>query len=60
MRRAALRRLAELGVDGRRAEVLLNSEPDRGDRWMAYMALAPAIVVGDLIGPHGGHRDLRL
>ena len=37
-RRAALVRLAELGMDGSRAEGLLDLEPGLGDRWLAYLA----------------------
>src|SRR4051794_20726039 len=44
LRRAALRRLDRLGLVGPRAESLLDQEPTLGDRWLAYMALAPASV----------------
>lgn len=54
LRRAALLRLAEFGMDGSRAEGLLDLEPVLGDRWLAYLALAPASVVDDLLaGPTG-------
>lgn len=54
LRRAALLRLAEFGMDGGRAEGLLAMEPGLGDRWLAYLALAPASVVDDLLsGPTG-------
>ena len=46
---AARRRLAEAGMDGGRAESLLDSESSLGDRWPAYLALAPAAVIADLL-----------
>jgi hypothetical protein len=49
LRQAALRRLAELGVRPEQAEVLVSSEPNLGDRWLAYLALAPGSVIDDLI-----------
>jgi len=55
LRQAALRRLIELGVVGPRTEALLDLEPGLGDRWLAYLALAPASVVEDLMrGEAGG------
>ncbi len=52
LRRAALLRLAEFGMDGGRAEGLLAMEPGLGDCWLVYLALAPASVVDDLLsGP---------
>ena len=50
LRLAALRRLAEAGVVGQRAEILLGSEPGLGDAWLAYLGLAPASVLDDLLG----------
>lgn len=50
LRLAALRRLAEVGVVGRRAEDLLDQEPGLGDAWLAYLALAPGEVVGEIMG----------
>jgi len=47
LRQAALRRLTELGVSGDQAEWLLGEEASLGDRWLAYLALAPAPVVND-------------
>jgi hypothetical protein len=49
LRQFALRRLAELGVDGGLAERLLGSEPGLGDCWLAYLALAPATIMEELI-----------
>ena len=46
---AARRRLAELGVGADVAARLLGSEPDLGDRWLAYLALAPAPVVEEMV-----------
>ena len=48
LRRAARLRLAESGIDGGRAEGLLDLEPGLGDRWFVYMALAPASIIEDL------------
>jgi hypothetical protein len=48
LRKAALRRLAELGVRAEQAEALLCSEPNLGDSWLAYLALAPRSVSDDL------------
>lgn len=48
LRQVALRRLVELGVEDGLAEGLLDQEPGLGDRWPAYVALAPASVVNDL------------
>src|SRR5437870_1714172 len=41
LRGAALRRQSELGVRPKQAEGLISSEPRLGDRWLAYLALAP-------------------
>ncbi len=49
LRHVALGRLHELGVVGPRAEGLLDLEPGLGDAWLAYLALAPATVIEDLI-----------
>lgn len=48
LRKAALRRLAELGVGPEYAEVLVPSEPKLGDSWVDYLALAPISVIDDL------------
>jgi hypothetical protein len=48
LRQAALRWLAELGVRPEQAEVLVRYEPRLGDRWLAYLALAPGAVIDDL------------
>jgi len=48
LRQAALRWLTELGVRPEQAEVLVSSEPKLGDRWLAYLALAPGSVIDDL------------
>jgi len=50
MRQVALGRLHGLGVSGPPAEVLLDLEPDLGDAWLAYLTLAPATVIDDLMG----------
>jgi hypothetical protein len=54
LRHAALRRLDESGMDGSRAEGLLELEPGLGDRWLAYLALAPASVLDDLLAGSTG------
>jgi hypothetical protein len=48
LRQAALWWLAKLGVRPEQAEVLVRSEPKLGDRWLAYLALAPGSVIDDL------------
>jgi len=48
LRLAALRRLTDLGVPPEQAEVLVCSEWKLGDRWLTYVALAPATVIDDL------------
>jgi hypothetical protein len=48
LRQAALRRLTEHGVGGDHTEVLVASEPNLGDQWLAYLALAPGSVIDDL------------
>ena len=53
LRLAALRRLSEYGVPTEQAEVLVSSEPKLGDRWLAYLALAPGSVIDDLIRGDG-------
>ena len=50
LRQPAVRWLHELGVSGQQAEALLDMEPSLGDRWLAYLALAPEAVIGDVIG----------
>jgi hypothetical protein len=49
LRQVALRRLAELGVPVEQAEVLVGSESKLGESWLAYLALAPATVIDDLL-----------
>ena len=49
LRQVALGRLCDHGLSGPPAEVLLDLEPGLGDAWLAYMALSPATVIGDLI-----------
>lgn len=46
---AARRRLAEHGLRRAIAEGLLASEPHLGDRWLAYLAIAPSPVVATLV-----------
>jgi hypothetical protein len=48
LREAAMQSLAELGVGPEQAEVLVSMEPQLGDRWLAYLALAPKSVIDDL------------
>lgn len=48
VRLAARRNLAEMGLSDEQAEGLLESESGLGDRWFAYLALAPNSVVNDL------------
>ena len=48
LRRSALLRLGEVGVDGVQAAGLLVSEPGLGDAWLACVALAPASGLVDL------------
>lgn len=45
LRLTSLRRLAEIGVTGKRAEDLIDQEPALGHTWLAYVALAPDIVI---------------
>lgn len=54
LRRAALGRLAELGVVETLAESVLDADPDLGARWLAYLSLAPASVVDDLLAGQTG------
>ena len=49
LRQAALQCLMEHGVGTEQAEVVFSSESQLGDRWLAYMALAPDPVIDDLI-----------
>lgn len=48
LREAAVRRLVEVGVQTETAEDLVSVEPTLGDRWPAYLALAPMSVIDDL------------
>ncbi len=50
LRRSALLRLAEVGVDGDRSAALLDSEPGLGDVWLACVALMPETGIGELSG----------
>jgi hypothetical protein len=54
LRQAALRRLDQSGMDVRRSEGLLELEPGLGDRWLAYLALAPDSVLDDLLAGSTG------
>src|SRR5262245_36106229 len=47
LRQAALGRLKELGVCPDLAASLVSSEAQLGDRWLAYLALAPTSVIDD-------------
>jgi hypothetical protein len=49
LRQTALRRLTDFGVVEQQAETLLDMEPGLGERWLAYLALAPGSVIGDMI-----------
>lgn len=53
LRQAALRRLTELVSSEEQAEGLLDSAAGLGDRWPAYLALAPAAVISDAGGDQG-------
>ena len=46
---SAAKRLAATGLRGASAESLLNLEPQLGDAWAAYLALAPRTVIRDLL-----------
>jgi hypothetical protein len=48
LRLAALKRLGKFDVVGQRAEALLGLGMGLGDAWLAYVALAPAEVIGDI------------
>jgi hypothetical protein len=48
---SAAKRLAATGLRGASAESLLNFEPQLGDAWAAYLALAPWTVIRDLLEP---------
>ena len=50
IRRVALLRLSALGISTDQAVRLGSSEPELGDRWLAYLALAPSSVIEDLTG----------
>jgi hypothetical protein len=49
LKEAAQRRLAETDVAGGSAERVLDSEPGLGDRWLAYLLLAPASLIGEIV-----------
>jgi len=49
LRGATLRRLAELDVARYTAERVLDSEAGLGDRWLAYLVLAPASLIDEII-----------
>jgi len=49
LRKAALRRLAEMDVARDAAERTLDSEPALGDRWPAYLVLASGSSIGDIL-----------
>lgn len=46
---AARRRLGEFDVVDQRAEILFEMEVGLGDAWLAYLGLAPASVLDDLL-----------
>jgi hypothetical protein len=50
LQQAALRRLTDLGVQLQYAETLIRSESMLGNHWLAYLALAPASVIDELLG----------
>jgi hypothetical protein len=47
--RAALRQLADLGVEEGVVDRLLVMGPGLGDHRLAYLALAPAVVINNLM-----------
>ena len=49
LRLVAERRLEASGVRGAAVGILLDLEPALGDSWYAYVALAPATVIGALV-----------
>lgn len=49
LRRAALKRLGEVGVVGERADRVLAQESALGDAWLAYLALMPGELGDDLL-----------
>ncbi len=49
LRQTALRRLKGHGLPADQAEVLVSNEPRLGHRWLAYLTLAPASVIEDLM-----------
>ena len=53
LRHATERRLVEAGVTGAPLRSALDLEPDLGDGWYAYLALAPETVIRDLIEEGG-------
>ena len=48
LRQTELRWLAELGARPEQNEVLISSEPNLGEAWFTYLALAPISVIDDL------------
>lgn len=53
LRGATLRRLVELDVARDTAERVLDLETGMGDRWLAYLALAPASLIGEIVRTSG-------
>jgi hypothetical protein len=53
LRCAAERRLVCAGVSGPVAETSMDLEPDLGDAWIAYLALAPSTVIRDFLDAAG-------
>lgn len=49
VRGATLRRLVELDVARDTAERVLDLETGMGDRWLAYLLLAPASLIGEIV-----------
>ena len=49
LRETAIRRLVAVGVSSEQSEILNSSEPNLGDAWLAYVALAPMSVIDDLV-----------
>ena len=48
LRQAALRRLSGLDVRLEGAKTLVGSDPKPSDSWLAYLALAPILVIDEL------------
>ena len=38
-----------VGVSSEQSEILISSEPNLGNAWLAYLALAPMSVIDDLV-----------